>query len=179
MIWHAGRTAESVRTMATAALCSLIQGTSKHNAQKVVESLMVPLVSLIDDNSIATRSYALNILNHMGSLKYEQLKIVASGFLSRLDDPGNEVRQKAAQCLGKLELKCVDDDEDERDDDMWKSLLKQILSTMLIHLESPEIDLRNALIQSISDLSRKYSTACHEALSESTISQDLKSKVCV
>ena len=139
---------------------------------------MVPLVSLIDDNSIATRSYALNILNHMGSLKYEQLKIVASAFLSRLDDPGNEVRQKAAQCLGKLELKDEDDDEDERDD-MWKSLLKQILSTMLIHLESPEIDLRNALIESISALSRKYSTACIEALSESTISQDLKSKICV
>ena len=139
---------------------------------------MVPLVSLIDDNSIATRSYALNILNHMGSLKYEQLKIVASAFLSRLDDPGNEVRQKAAQCLGKLELKEDNDDEDERDD-MWKSLLKQILSTMLIHLESPEIDLRKALIESISTLSRKYSTACIEALSESTISQDLKSKICV
>lgn len=176
LIWHAGRTAESVRTMATAALCSLIQGTSKENALKIVESLMVPLVSLIDDNSIATRSYALNILNHMGSLKYEQLKIVASAFLSRLDDPGNEVRLKAAQCLGKLELK--GEDEDERDD-MWKSLLKQILSTMLIHLESPEIDLRNALIESISTLSRKYSTACIEALSESTISHDLKSKICV
>lgn len=174
LIWHAGRTAESVRTMATAALCSLIQGTSKENALKIVESLMVPLVSLIDDNSIATRSYALNILNHMGSLKYEQLKIVASAFLSRLDDPGNEVRLKAAQCLGKLELKGEDED-----DDMWKSLLKQILSTMLIHLESPEIDLRNALIESISTLSRKYSTACIEALSESTISQDLKSKICV
>lgn len=163
--------------MATAALCSLIQGTSKENAQKIVESLMVPLVSLIDDNSIATRSYALNILNHMGSLKYEQLKIVASAFLTRLDDPGNEVRQKAAQCLGRLELKC-DDDEDERDD-MWINLLKQILSTMLIHLESPEIDLRNALIESISALARKYSTTYHEALSESTISQDLKSKIFV
>lgn len=166
--------------MATAALCSVIQGTSKENSEKIVESLMIPLVSLIDDNSIATRSYALKIAVHITSLKYEQLKTLASAFLSRLDDPGSEVREMAAICLGKLELKQSSYDNDEDDegyDDMWKGLLKQIFNSMLIHLESPEIDLRNALIQSIIDLSRKYSNTYQEALNESTISQDLKSKL--
>lgn len=160
--------------MATAVLCSLAQGTSKENGRKIVESLMVPLVSLIDDNSIATRSYALKALVYVGPLKYDQLKTLASALLSRLDDPGNEVRVKAAKCLGKLELKRDDDDDCG---EMWESLVKQILNTMMIHLESPEIELRNALIQSIIDLSSKTSSAYREALNESTISQDLKSKL--
>lgn len=159
--------------MATAVLCSLAQGTSKENARKIVESLMVPLVSLIDDNSIATRSYTLKIIMYAGSLKYDQLKILASALLSRLDDPGSEIRVKAAKCLGILELR---DDEDEFKE-MWESLMKQIYNTMMIHLESPEIELRNALIQSLIDLSSKYFSAYREALNESTISQDLKSKL--
>lgn len=137
---------------------------------------MVPLVSLIDDNSIATRSYALKILLHAGPLKYDQLKTLASALLSRLDDPGNEVRVKAAKCLGKLELRRNDEDDDDFIE-MWENLMKQIFSTIMIHLESPEIELRNALIQSIIDLSSKSSSAYREALNESTISQELKSKL--
>lgn len=173
LIWHAGRTAESVRTMTTAALCSLAQGTSNESARKMVESLMVPLVSLIDDHNIATRSYTLKTLQYVGPLRYEQLKTLASALLSRLDDPGNEVREKAANCLGRLEL--TDDDEDSLD--AWESLLKQILATMLLHLESPEINLRAALIESIGSLAEKYQKVYRVALDESTISSDLKRKL--
>ena len=173
LIWHAGRTAESVRTMATASLCSLVQGTSVENACKTVESLIVPLASLIDDHNIATRSYTLKIFQYIGPLKYEQLKILAPAILSRLDDAGSEVREKAAKCLGQLELR-----EDSNDvQDFWDSLLHQILSTMLIHLESPEINIREALIESIKSLSRKYQKVYQRALNESTISEDLKRKL--
>jgi dynein assembly factor 5, axonemal len=160
--------------MATAALCSLTQGTSQENARKIVESLMVPLLSLIDDNSIATRNYALKIFMHVDALNYEQLKTLASALLSRLDDPGSEVRERAAKCLGLLKLKS--DNEDEYGE-MWQHLLKQILNTMLIHLESPEIDLRNALIQSIIDLSKTSPQTYRHALNESTISQELKTQL--
>lgn len=163
--------------MATAALCSCLQGTSQTNAMKIVESLMVPLVSLIDDNNIGTRAYALNILMYVGALKYDQLKLLASAILSRLDDQGTEIRLKAAKCLGKLKLIDSDDDDGEEFVDVWHNLLKQILYTMLIHLESPEIDLRNALITSISDLAKSYPAVYKDALNESTISQDLKSKL--
>lgn len=131
---------------------------------------MVPLVSLIDDNNIATRSYALRLFQYVGPLKYEQLKILAPVMLTRLDDPGSEVREKAATCLGKLELLTGDEDVD----DFWESLLKQIIATMLIHLESPEIPLREALIKSLSSLSSKYPKVYQIALGESTISADLK-----
>lgn len=159
--------------MATAALCALAQSTSLESARKVVESLMVPLVSLIDDRNIATRSYTLNTLQFVGSLHYEQLKTLGPALLSRLDDPGSEVREKAAKCLGRMELTA--DDEDALDS--WETLLKQILTTMLLHLESPEINLRATLIESIGILAEKNPKVYRAALDESTISPDLKSKL--
>lgn len=171
LIWHAGQTAESVRTMATASLCSLTQGTSTESARRIVESLMVPLVSLIDDHNIATRSYALKILQYVSPLNFDNLKTLAPAMLSRLDDPGSEVREKAAKCLGRLEL--ADDDEQ----DLWEPLLKQILSTMLIHVESPEVNLRESLIDSIGCLGKGNPKVYREALDESTISRDLKCKL--
>lgn len=160
--------------MSTAVLCSLVQGTRKENSTKIVDALMIPLISLVDDHNIATRSYALKILMHVGPLKYDQLKNFASGLLSRLDDPGNEVRVKAAKCLGKLKL--IENEQDEFGD-MWEHLLKQIFSTMMIHLESPEIDLRNSLIDSITELSQNYSNVYAAALQESMLSDELKGKL--
>ncbi len=40
---------------------------------------MIPLISLIDDNAVATRVYALRSLEYMGPQKYEQLKLLATG----------------------------------------------------------------------------------------------------
>ena len=174
MIWHAGRTAESVRTMATAVLCSLVQGTTKENSIKIVDACIIPLISLVDDNNIATRSYALKILMYVGPLKYDQLKTFGSGLLSRLDDPGHEVRVKAAKCLGKLKL--IESDHDDFSD-MWEHLLKQIFSTMMIHLESPEIDLRNSLVDSIVELCHNYTNAYIAALKEAILSEELKRKL--
>lgn len=159
--------------MATMCLCSLVQGTSTEESQKIVESLIVPLVSLIDDHNISTRSYTLKIFQYVGPLQYEQLKTLAPALLSRLDDQGSEVREKAAKCLGNLELLDSEDDFD----DLWNSLLKQVLATMFIHLESPELNLRDALAESIGSLSKKYPKVYQTALNESTVSADLKSKL--
>lgn len=171
LIWHAGQNAESSRTMATAALCSLAQGTSTENAGKIVGSLIVPLVSLSDDHNIATRSYALKLLHFVGPLQYDQLKTLAPALLSRLDDSGNEIREKAADCIGRLKL--VNDDSD----DLWEPLLKQILLTMLIHLESPEENLRDSLISSITSLGARHPEVYRVVLHETTISHDLKCKL--
>lgn len=159
--------------MATLCLCSLAQGTSTGESRKIVESLIVPLVSLIDDHNIATRSYTLKIFQYVGPLKFEQLNTLAPALLSRLDDQGSEVREKAAKCLGKLEF--LDSEEDCND--LWESLLKQVLATMLIHLESPELNLRDALTESLGSLCKKYPKVYQTALNESTVSSDLKSKL--
>lgn len=160
--------------MATAALRSLTQGTRPENSQRILEAMIIPLVSLIDDNSIATRSHSLTIFLYAGVLKYDQLNSIGTALLSRLDDPGNEVRVKAAKCLGKLKLA---ESEHEEFNDMWEHLLKQIISTMMIHLESPEIDLRNALISSLNELAESHSKVYEAAFKESLLSDDLKSKL--
>lgn len=143
------------------------------NAGKLVESLMVSLVSLIDDHNIATRSYAVKIFQYVGALPYEQLKSLAQALLSRLDDPGNEVRERAARCLRNLKLS----DDDAENLDMWENFLKQILATMMIHLESPEVNLQIILIESVSILSEKYPRSYKQALSESTLREDVKRKL--
>jgi hypothetical protein len=158
--------------MATASLCSILQGTSKENAEKIVESLMVPLVSLIDDHNIATRSYAVKIFQYVGALPYEQLKLLAQPLLSRLDDPGNEVRECAAGCLGNLQLS----EDDVENLEMWENFLKQILATMMIHLESPEVSLHRILIESLEIHKKRYSKPFQEALSESTLRDEIKMK---
>lgn len=173
MIWHAGRTAESVRTMATATLCSLAQGISESHIKKLLPSLMVPLISLIDDNHVGTRSYAMKLLLHVGSLKYEHLKLLAPAILSRLDDPGVEVRERAAKCLGKLELN-ADELEDDDVVSMWKQLVKQLLSTMMLHMESPELNLREFLAASIRQLAKRNPQIYQEAVNEATITADLQ-----
>lgn len=134
---------------------------------------MVPLVSLIDDHNIATRNYTLKTLHFIGPLRYDQLKTLAPAVLSRLDDPGSEIREKAAVVIGKLELTAVDEDSS----DLWETLLKQILGTLLIHLESPEINLRERLIESLRNLSSKHPEVYRAALDESTIPPDLKRKL--
>jgi hypothetical protein len=56
-----------------------------------------------------------------------------------------EIREKAAQCLGSLEL-CEEEADDQDTKDMWDSILKQIITTMILHTENPEINLRKYLI---------------------------------
>lgn len=173
LIWQAGRTAESVRTMATASLCSLVQGTSKERSAKIVESLTTPLVSLIDDHNIATRCYALKTVQYAGPLPYERLRLLAQALLSRLDDPGNEIRECAAKCLGNLKLS----ENDVENSEVWENFLKQLLATMLIHLESPEINLQKSLKESIELLATTAPRAYRQALDESTLREDLKMKL--
>lgn len=120
---------------------------------------------------MATRNYTMRTLQHIGPLNYEQLKSFATAVLYRLDDPSAEVREKAAKVLGLLALS---DEalEDEVQLKSWHELLKQILPTMLIHLESPEINLRSALMESFGVLARKNKDIFQNALIEMGQSPD-------
>lgn len=61
--------------------------------------------------------------------------------LTRLDDPCAEVREWAAQGLGVLRH-----DECENTKSLWDGVLKQLLSTMFLHLENPEIKLKTFIL---------------------------------
>lgn len=64
------------------------------------------------------------------------------GVLGRLDDPSGEVREYAVQSLAVLSLQ----PSNERELDSWETILKHVLSTLLLHLDSAELKLRTTVI---------------------------------
>ncbi|KAL1373728.1 hypothetical protein pipiens_018488, partial [Culex pipiens pipiens] len=142
LVWAAGRSAESIRAMATACLCSMSQGVDRLTFTTVLPSQINALVGLIEDNGIPTRAYALRTLLAMGPLGVEHLKLLAYAIMARLDDPSGEVRELAATCLGRMQLAADGGDEAGR----WDDVLRQIVPTMFLHLENPELKLRKAIL---------------------------------
>uniref|UniRef100_A0A182QZ15 TOG domain-containing protein n=1 Tax=Anopheles farauti TaxID=69004 RepID=A0A182QZ15_9DIPT len=157
LIWAAGRSAESIRAMATACFASMAQGIKSEVYMLLLPNYINVLAGLIDDNCIATRAYTLKALQHLQALDFELLKQIAFPVLSRLDDPSSEVRELAAICLGRLRLNVSGDDITPADQEQallerWQDILRQVLSVMFLHLEHPEIRLRTAIIDSIKRL---------------------------
>ncbi|XP_062534078.1 dynein axonemal assembly factor 5-like [Armigeres subalbatus] len=158
LLWTAGRSAESVRSMATACLCSMSQGVDNGVFTALLPKELKTLTGLIEDNSIATRAYALRTLLAMGALDFENLKLIAFATVARLDDPSSEVREMAAICLGRLQLLVSADDDDSSARARWEATLKPIISTMFLHLENPELKLRVAILESLGRLVVHHNT---------------------
>ncbi|XP_058448454.1 dynein axonemal assembly factor 5 [Malaya genurostris] len=147
MVWAAGRSAESIRSMATACFCSMSQGVENAIFITLLPGQLKTLVGLIEDHSIATRAYALRTLLAMSPMDFANLKLVAFPIVSRLDDPSSEVRELAAKCLGCLRL--VNAGAEEAEHTHWEETFKPILKIMFLHLENPELKLRKVILDSI------------------------------
>lgn len=65
LIWKAGRSAESVRTMATQVLNAMAQGAPEECAS-ILPAYAVIMHSLIEDNNAITRTYALRSIMNSG-----------------------------------------------------------------------------------------------------------------
>lgn len=141
LIWHAGRSAESLRAIGTTALCSWSMGAAAE-AAKIFSDLAVHFTQLVEDNCVVTRACALRCLLVADSIAVEQLKPLSLGVLSRLDDPSSEVRDYAVQALSLLRPRFVHD----YDRDTWETTVKHLLATMLLHLDSPEIKMQQRVI---------------------------------
>ncbi|XP_035894590.1 dynein assembly factor 5, axonemal [Anopheles stephensi] len=148
LVWSVGRSAESVRTMATACFASMAQGVDAEVYTSLLPNYLNVLAGLIDDNCISTRAYTLKALVRLQALNFESLKLIAFPILSRLDDPSREVRELAAVCLGRLKLNVASPDQQSALE-RWQDILRQILSVMFLHLENPETKLRSAIFESL------------------------------
>ncbi|XP_041766338.1 dynein assembly factor 5, axonemal [Anopheles merus] len=153
LVWSAGRSAESVRAMATACFASMAQGVDTNVYMSLLPTYLNVLSGLIDDNCIATRAYSLKALVRLQALNFESLKLIAFPIMSRLDDPSGEVRELAAVCLGRLQLDvALSEDGQQNTVERWQDILRQILSVMFLHLEHPETKLRCAIFDSLKRL---------------------------
>lgn len=149
VIWHAGLSSETIRTMATSVLCSISQNATDE-ANKILPELSTHFTALIEDNNVTTRVYALRILFNCGPIGVEHIKAIGFGILSRLDDSYSQARFWAAKCLGKLTIKM-----DECGSDEWSNCLTHILSVLTLHLDDPDIQLTEEISQSIIHLGKR------------------------
>lgn len=144
--WQAGRNAEAVRTMATSVLRSMGEG-AEPQAQQIFPELAAHWAQLIDDNNVVTRAYALGCVLRCGAMRLDGLKAVALAVLSRLDDPSGEVRELAVRALPLLRLQQSGEDgsgdgREQYEVDSWEAVVKHLMATLLLHLDSPEIKMR-------------------------------------
>lgn len=149
LIWHAGRSAETVRTMATACLCATIQGSSSSIAEQLITHFSTELIPLIEDNSVRTRTLSLRILLSSGPMEADKLKPIVFQVSARLDDPCAEVRELAGTCLGHVQPL-------ESEKQHWESIIDQIVERMILHLESPEVKLKEVLAASLHQIGSAF-----------------------
>ncbi|XP_055606065.1 dynein axonemal assembly factor 5 [Uranotaenia lowii] len=153
LVWAAGRSSESIRSMATACLCAMSQGVENSIFAPIVVGQLKTLGSLSEDNSIAARAYSLRTLLAIGPLPFDDLRPIAFAILARLDDPSSEVRELGATCLGRLQLQLpVGKGESTDEAARWEETLRQIVPIMFLHLENPELKIRKAVLESLGQL---------------------------
>lgn len=78
LIWQAGRNSESIRAMATQALCS-IGCTCLIESREIFPQLAKHFVALIDDELAITRAYALRCILKAGPFAYDDYRQLTIG----------------------------------------------------------------------------------------------------
>lgn len=160
LVWQAGRSAESIRSMATAVLCSISEN-APSEAHQLMPIIVSTLTALVEDNNIATRSYALRCLCNCGPIPVDHIKPLALAVVSRFDDPSGEVRELAARCVGKLKVKAGEDV-----DGVWKAVIIHILSISVHHSEDPDIRMKASLTETLIALKAENQQLFDELLKE-------------
>ncbi|XP_013110196.1 dynein axonemal assembly factor 5 [Stomoxys calcitrans] len=171
IVWKAGANAEAMRSLATATLCSLSQGAAEE-ARYILPSLAKYIPSLLEDNSVSTRHYAVKCLNNFGAVNLEELKPIAYGCLQRLDDASSGIRILAASVIPKLEPALIDvpagmggegDKKMAYEHDIWQTFVKKCLELMFLHYDGPDLRLRAVLKGTIMEMGKRYPEICKES----------------
>uniref|UniRef100_A0A1B0DE37 Dynein axonemal assembly factor 5 TPR repeats domain-containing protein n=1 Tax=Phlebotomus papatasi TaxID=29031 RepID=A0A1B0DE37_PHLPP len=143
LVWKAGFSAESIRAMCATVVAAAARGAPEESFI-IVPDIVDHLIVLLDDNLVVIRKYAIASLMASGPLLYDQLRLMAFGFMARLDDPSAEIRYTAAKALTTLKLKAG---LEIGQADAWKRVVKEIFSKILIHLDDPDENLRAELVE--------------------------------
>ncbi|KFO81788.1 HEAT repeat-containing protein 2, partial [Cuculus canorus] len=161
--WHAGRTAAAIRTTAVSCLWALIHSEmlSPEEIVKVKDGLMPQIIAAMDEDSKIARLMACRIVG--GFLKVcgrqfdeDKFTNIYTGkckkVLKRLDDASSDVRLAAAHTLTNW-FKCF------KDSDMksaMESHIEFLYQELLIHLDDPDQNTQNALLEVLKEGSVLY-----------------------
>ncbi|XP_055375229.1 dynein axonemal assembly factor 5 [Condylostylus longicornis] len=151
LIWKAGASAESMRSIAVATLCSMTQG-AKEEAPEILSEYISLFPGLIEDQKVTTRCYALKCFKNFATIDKENLKPIGFAILSRLDDPCSEIREWAAKVFPLLTVAVAD----EEHNNMMNDLLDYGLNLLFLHFDGPELKLKAIIKDSLILLKSKY-----------------------
>lgn len=82
LVWKAGRNAESIRAMATQALCSMGYSCTIE-AYEIFPRLAKHFVSLVEDELAITRAYAIRCISKSGPFPFEDYRQLTIGKLRK------------------------------------------------------------------------------------------------
>lgn len=152
LIWHAGATAEAMRTIAASCLLSAITPKENNSSNNIFadatiladiwKKLLPLLISLCEDASSKTRALSLENLVAFKELLVENdylwntdgLISVYPEVLKRLDDPTNFVRVCAVKALAYVFKNCPEQFKSET----FKAHHQMIMDTLLVHFDDDD-----------------------------------------
>ncbi|RZC34979.1 HEAT repeat-containing protein 2 [Asbolus verrucosus] len=153
LVWHPGRTAEAMRTMAASCLlCALtpIEGVSLFNSAPILRDLcekLVPLlISLMEDAAFRSRELAMECVTLLKGhacehniWTNEDLIKIYPEILKRLDDPIEKVRLCALRVLPEIFAKTPEAFKEAH----YKAHHEFIVDTLLTHFDDDDHNVRN------------------------------------
>ncbi|XP_051790072.1 dynein axonemal assembly factor 5-like [Erpetoichthys calabaricus] len=149
LLWHAGRTAAAIRTVAISCLWALLHSEVLSPAQLlfVRKDLMAQVVAALDEDSKMTRQMACQIIGSIlllctDQLDAETLNTVYPELLKRLDDASDDVRGAAAQALTTWFQRVPPD----YDRTTYRGHLEFLYRGLLVHLDDPDSNIQMAIL---------------------------------
>ncbi|KAJ1526826.1 hypothetical protein ONE63_008394 [Megalurothrips usitatus] len=159
LIWKAGRTAEALRTITVSCLLAILQthGVTQNEAIiYLLDSLLPVILALVEDSARKTRLYSLRSLSHITNVAHvnkilnaEHVNKLYAVIMKRLDDVDDSVRRAAVQILCKLFSHLPDDYNVE----CSAAHIEAVYSTLLIHLDDPNIEFGREILGVLKELS--------------------------
>ncbi|XP_075155771.1 dynein axonemal assembly factor 5 [Haematobia irritans] len=159
LIWKAGANAEVMRSLATLTLCSMSQGAAEE-ARHILPGLAKHFPSLLEDNLVTTRHYAIKCLNNFGPIHLEDLKGIAYGCLQRLDDPSSNIRILAVSAIPKFEINKMSPDEEEG---IWLTFVNHCMDLLFLHYDGPDKRLQEVIKDTILIMTKRYPEICKDS----------------
>eukprot|EP00062_Callorhinchus_milii_P008954 gi/632952241/ref/XP_007891744.1/ PREDICTED: HEAT repeat-containing protein 2 [Callorhinchus milii] len=149
LLWHAGRTAAAVRTIAVSCLWALLhsQILTQQQTFTVYEDLVPKVISALDEDSKIARTLACRILSTVmklcgNQLNPDQLNKIYPELLKRMDDGLDEVRVEAAKALA-IWFHCTGNDYDRI---LFRSHIEFLYRGLLVHMDDPERDIQTTVL---------------------------------
>ncbi|KAL0278385.1 UNVERIFIED_CONTAM: hypothetical protein PYX00_000222 [Menopon gallinae] len=183
LVWHAGRSAEALRTVVLACLCAALlpqdelaalfnesdkdaafqetnptsEVLSKEIIEEIFTNLFPHLINTIEDSAVKSRLFSLKLLQNFfrtatdkGILTPDHVNQAYPMLLKRLDDVSDSVRKEAVKTLTVLYQNLPS----SYHPDSFKPHLESLFGTMLIHLDDPDPNFQELMMDALKTIGK-------------------------